>query len=81
MLHTGASMSTEEREFDQERQQLFLVLGGEVTDPRGVHFVDLGKLDLRGVYATYEEAIKTWRGAAQQTVDNAFMKYIIVRLR
>ena len=74
-------MSTEEREFDQEQQQLFLVLGGEVTDPRGVHFVDLKKLDIQGVFATYEEAIKVWRAAAQQTVDNAFMKYIVVRLR
>ncbi|MEQ9639240.1 MAG: DUF4170 domain-containing protein [Alphaproteobacteria bacterium] len=74
-------MSTEEREFDQEQQQLFLVLGGEVTDPRGVHFVDPEKLDIKGVFATYEAAIKVWRGAAQQTVDNAFMKYIVVRLR
>ena len=52
MLHTATIMSTEEREFDQEQQQLFLVLGGEVADPRGVHFVDLANLDLRGVYAT-----------------------------
>lgn len=74
-------MSTDEREFDQEAQQLFLVLGGEVSDPRGVHFVDLKKLDIQGVFATYEEAIKVWRTAAQQTVDNAFMKYIVVRLR
>lgn len=81
MLHTAATMSTEEREFDQEQQQLYLVMGGEVTDPRGVHFVDLNKLDIKGVFATYEAAIKVWRAAAQQTVDNAFMKYIVVRLR
>ena len=74
-------MSTDEREFDQEQQQLFLVMGGEVDDPRGVHVVDLEQLDIKGVFPTYEAAIKTWRAAAQQTVDNAFMKYIVVRLR
>lgn len=70
-----------EREFDQEDQPLFLVMGGEVTDPRGAEFVDLTQIDVRGVYGDYDDAFASWRGAAQATVDNAFMKYIIVRLR
>lgn len=72
---------TEERQFDQEHQALFLVMGGEVRDPRGSDFVDLAKIDVRGVYASYDEAFSIWRGAAQETVDNAFIKYMIIRLR
>ncbi len=68
-------------QFDREDQPLFLVMGGEVTDPTGARFVEPGRLDLRGVFGSYEEAFAAWRGAAQQTVDNALVKYVIVRLR
>lgn len=71
----------EERQFDQEHQALYLVMGGLVRDPRGSDFVDLQKIDLRGVYPSYDEAFMVWRGAAQETVDNAFVKYMIIRLR
>lgn len=69
------------REFDQEKQPLFLVIGGEVKDPRGSEFVDLDRIDVRGVFPDYDKAFAAWRGAAQETVDNAFIKYMIVRLR
>ncbi len=72
---------SEEREFDQEGQALFLVMGGEVKDPRGAEFADLSAIDVRGVYPSYEAAFSAWRGIAQETVDNAFMKYMIIRLR
>ena len=71
----------EERQFDQEHQALYLVMGGLVRDPRGSELVDLQKIDLRGVYPSYDEAFMVWRGAAQETVDNAFVKYMIIRLR
>src|SRR5690606_36314527 len=66
--------------FDRENQPLFLVMGGEVTDPRGSRFVDPRRIDVRGVFGSYEEAFDVWRGAAQETVDNALVKYVIVRL-
>ncbi len=69
------------REFDEQAQPLFMVMGGEVRDPRGAEFVDLSALDIRGVYGSYDEAFTVWRGAAQATVDRAFTKYMIVRLR
>ncbi len=69
------------REFDQEDQPLFTVMGGRVRDPRGAEFVDLGAIDIRGVYPSYEAAFNVWRGAAQATVDQAFIKYMIIRLR
>jgi hypothetical protein len=70
-----------DRDFDQENQPLFMVMGGEVHDPRGAEFVDLSAMDIRGVYPTYEDAFQVWRGAAQATVDRAFTKYMIIRLR
>ncbi len=69
------------RAFDEESQELYLVLGGHVTDPQGSEFADPAALDLRGVYASYGTALKAWRSAAQATVDDAMMKYVIARLR
>ncbi|MDP6344498.1 MAG: DUF4170 domain-containing protein, partial [Alphaproteobacteria bacterium] len=59
----------------------YLVMGGQVADPAGTEFTDLTDLDIRGVFPSYDEALTTWRGAAQETVDQAFVKYMIVRLR
>lgn len=69
------------RDFDQEAQELYLVFGGRVDDPQGAVFDDLDALDLRGIYPDYEAAFGAWRAAAQATVDDAYMKYVIVRLR
>jgi len=60
--------------------KLHLVFGGRVTDPQGLDFVDLDKLDVVGLYASYAEAEDAWRGKAQLTVDDAEMKYVIVHL-
>ena len=68
-------------EFDQVDQPLFMVMGGEIRDPRGAEFIDMNALDIRGIFPTYEEAFTVWRGAAQATVDRAFTKYMIIRLR
>jgi len=61
-------------------QKLHLVMGGRVSDPQGVDFVDLEKLDLVGVYADYASAEEAWRAKAQGTVDDAEMRYVIVHL-
>ncbi len=60
--------------------KLHLVMGGRVSDPRGRNFSELDKMDLVGVYPNYAEAEDAWRGKAQQTVDDAEMKYVIVHL-
>ena len=60
--------------------KLHLVFGGRVSDPQGGDFVDLDKIDLVGVYASYAEAVDAWRGKAQRTVDDAEMKYVVVHL-
>ena len=59
---------------------LHLVFGGEVRDPRGLDFVDTATLDLVGIYGSYDEALKAWRGGSQRFVDQANVKYVIVHL-
>lgn len=60
--------------------KLHLVMGGRVADPQGLDFVDLKAIDIVGVFPDYASAEDAWRGAAQRTVDDAEMRYVIVHL-
>ena len=60
--------------------KMHLVFGGRVKDPRGLDFVDLKNIDIVGIYPDYKSAENAWRGAAQRTVDDAEMKYVVVHL-
>ena len=60
--------------------KLHLVFGGRVKDPRKLEFKDLKALDIVGLYPDYASAEKAWRAAAQRTVDDAEMRYVIVHL-
>ena len=60
--------------------KLHLVFGGRVSDPQGLDFVDLDAIDLVGLFDSYASAEEAWRGAAQRTVDDAEMKYVVVHL-
>ena len=60
--------------------KLHLVFGGRVKDPQGLEFVDLNKIDLVGLYDSYAAAEDAWRAAAQRTVDDAEMKFVVVHL-
>ncbi|MBS0482705.1 MAG: DUF4170 domain-containing protein [Proteobacteria bacterium] len=61
-------------------QKLHLVMGGRVADPQTLEFTDLSALDIVGVYPDYASAEEAWRAAAQRTVDDAEMKYVVVHL-
>jgi len=63
-----------------QQQLLHLVLGGELTDLDGTTFKDLDKVEIVGVFPNYATAYAAWRAKAQQTVDNAQMRYFIVHL-
>jgi hypothetical protein len=63
-----------------KKQLLHLVFGGELSQIDTVEFKDLDKLDLVGIYPNYASAHAAWRAKAQQTVDNAQMRYFIVHL-
>ncbi len=60
--------------------KLHLVFGGRVSDPRTLDFNDLSKIEFVGVYPDYASAEKAWRAAAQRTVDDAEMKFVVVHL-
>jgi len=59
--------------------KLHLVFGGRIKDPRTLDF-DMKTIDVVGVYDSYTAAEDAWRGAAQRTVDDAEMKYVVVHL-
>ena len=69
MLLAGRSMS-----------KLHLVFGGRVKDPRTLEFTNLDDIDMVGLFDSYAAAEEAWRGAAQRTVDDAEMKYVVVHL-
>ena len=66
---------------DQPAQQLLhLVFGGELSDLNSNEFRDLNKLEIVGIYPNYATAYAAWKAKAQQTVDNAHMRYFIVHM-
>ncbi|KQS04658.1 hypothetical protein ASG11_10670 [Sphingomonas sp. Leaf357] len=60
--------------------KLHLVFGGRVSDPQTLDFDDLNSIDVVGMFPDYKSAEKAWRAAAQRTVDDAEMKYVVVHL-
>ncbi len=62
------------------KQLLHLVVGGELSRIDDVEFKDLSKLDIVGIFPNYATAYNAWKAKAQQTVDNAHMRYFIVHL-
>ena len=65
---------------DQPRQLLHLVFGGELKDLGHNEFKDLDRLDIVGIYPNYAAAYAAWKAKAQQTVDNAHIRYFIVHM-
>lgn len=59
--------------------KLHLVFGGRVKDPRTLDF-DMNTIEVVGIYDSYAAAEDAWRGAAQRSVDDAEMKYVVVHL-
>lgn len=65
---------------EDSKQLLHLVFGGELTSLKGIQFKDLSDLDVVGIFPDYKSAEAVWRAKAQETVDNAHMRYFIVHL-
>jgi len=65
---------------DEDKQLLHLVFGGELESLDKTRFRDLNDLDIVGVFPNYKAAEAAWRAKAQQTVDNAHMRYYVVHL-
>jgi hypothetical protein len=63
-----------------DKQLLHLVLGGRVKYTKSTEFENLDEVDIVGLFPSYAEALKAWRGKAQSTVDDARMRYFVVHL-
>jgi hypothetical protein len=59
-------------------QLLHIVIGGELKSVDSTEFRDLTKVELVGAYPNYAAARAVWKAKAQQTVDNALMRYFII---
>lgn len=62
------------------KQSLYLVLGGRLETIGGSEFENLSKLDLVGIYDSFDAAERSWRGKSQASVDDAAMCYRVVAL-
>ena len=74
----GTIMSDRKQETAGSQQLLHLVIGGELVDPMRTEFIDLSKVVFKGAYPNYKTAYDAWKSAAQQTVDNAHMRFFIL---
>jgi len=74
------ALGTENMSETTRQQLLHLVLGGELTDLDHATFRDLSEVEIVGLYPNYAAAYAAWKAKAQQTVDNAHMRYFIVHL-
>jgi hypothetical protein len=59
--------------------KLHLVFGGRVKDPRTLDFDD-ATIQIVGIFPNYKAAEKAWRSAAQKTVDDAEMRFVVAHL-
>ena len=64
----------------EAKQLLHLVFGGELTRLDSTEFKDLSKLEIVGIFPNYATAHAAWKSRAQQTVDNAQMRFFIVHV-
>lgn len=64
----------------EKKQLLYLVFGGELKSLTSTDFRNLEDVDIVGIFPDYKSAELAWRAKAQQTVDNAHMRYFIVHL-
>jgi hypothetical protein len=62
------------------KQLLHLVFGGELSNIAKAEFKNLKELDIVGIFPSYAAAYNAWKAKAQQTVDNAQMRYFIVHM-
>jgi Domain of unknown function (DUF4170) len=60
--------------------KLHPVFGGRVKDPQALDFVDPDNLQVVGIFPDYKSAEDAWRSAAQKTVDDAEMRFVVVHL-
>ncbi len=64
----------------ESKQLLHLVFGGELVSLDSEEFSNTEELDIVGIFPDYKSAAAAWKSKAQQTVDNAHIRYYVVHL-
>jgi hypothetical protein len=62
----------------ESKQELHLVMGGELMSLDGVQFKSLSDVDIVGLFPDYASARVAWERKARETIDNAQMRYFLV---
>ncbi len=65
---------------DYEDKHLYILIGGELEFVHMPHYRNLNEVKLYGQYNDRTEAVAKWRELAMSTIDNAHMKYQIVKV-
>jgi len=65
---------------DDDKQLLHLVFGGELESVNSVDFRNLDEIDIVGIFPDFASARAAWKAKAQETVDNAHMRYFVAHL-
>ena len=61
-----------------DKQLLHLVIGGELVSLDEHVFRDPAKVEFVGAFPSYATARVAWKAKAQESVDNALMRYFII---
>jgi Domain of unknown function (DUF4170) len=77
---TGTALGKQIMPDSAPQQLLHLVIGGELKGLDHTTFKDLSQVEIVGLFPNYATAYAAWKAKAQQTVDNAHMRYFIVHL-
>ncbi len=59
------------------KQELHLVFGGALADPRENVLSDPNDVDVVGIYPSYEAALDAWRTKSQANVDDVYIRYFV----
>lgn len=59
--------------------ELHLVIGGPLAGS-GISALGPDNTEVVGLFSDYSKAVDAWRGAAQRTIDDAEMRFVILPL-
>jgi hypothetical protein len=65
---------------EPQERHCYVVIGGELQYVHQEHFRDLDKVRVVGFFGTRDEASAAWLAASQKDVDNAHMRYRIIKV-
>lgn len=59
---------------------LYIVIGGELENISEEHYKDPSQIKFVGFFDSHQAASKEWKAHSQKDVDNAHMRYRIIKI-